>query len=122
MFDDFLNDWSYVEDEEKIRIINYKPKTGNAIIYRYSTIYGDYIGYTTKSIKERAGRNMSGYLQGGYSKWSLALKEVICVADCGIEILEEVPKDKLRERESYYIDFYDSKTYGLNSITGDKNK
>lgn len=38
------------------------------------------------------------------------------------EVLEEVPKDKLRERESYYIDFYDSKTYGLNSVTGDKNK
>ena len=38
------------------------------------------------------------------------------------EILEEVPKDKLRERESYYIDFYDSKNYGLNTISGDKNK
>lgn len=38
------------------------------------------------------------------------------------EVLEEVPKDKLRERESFYIDFYDSKNYGLNSITGDKNK
>ena len=38
-----------------------------------------------------------------------------------IEILEEdTPVDKLRERESYYIDFYDSKNYGLNSITGDK--
>ena len=36
------------------------------------------------------------------------------------EVLEEVPKEKLRERESYYIDFYDSKTYGLNSVTGDK--
>lgn len=36
------------------------------------------------------------------------------------QILEIVPKDKLRERESYYIDFYDSKTYGLNSVTGDK--
>ena len=36
------------------------------------------------------------------------------------ELLEEVPKDRLRERESYYIDFYDSKTYGLNSVTGDK--
>ena len=36
------------------------------------------------------------------------------------EIIEEVPKDKLRESESYYIDFYDSKTYGLNSVTGDK--
>ncbi len=38
------------------------------------------------------------------------------------EILEEVPKEKLRERESYYIDFYDSKKYGLNTISGDKNK
>ena len=38
------------------------------------------------------------------------------------ELLEEVPKDKLRERESYYIDFYDSKNYGLNTVSGDKNK
>lgn len=38
------------------------------------------------------------------------------------EVLEEVPKEKLRERESYYIDFYDSKNYGLNTISGDKNK
>ena len=38
------------------------------------------------------------------------------------EVLEETPKEKLRERESYYIDFYDSKNYGLNSITGEKNK
>ena len=36
------------------------------------------------------------------------------------ELLEAVPKEKLRERESYYIDFYDSKNYGLNSISGDK--
>lgn len=36
------------------------------------------------------------------------------------EVLEEVEPDKLRERESYYIDFYDSKTYGLNSVTGDR--
>ena len=38
------------------------------------------------------------------------------------ELLEAVPKEKLRERESYYIDFYDSKNYGLNTISGDKNK
>ena len=38
------------------------------------------------------------------------------------ELLEEVERDKLRERESYYIDFYDSKTYGLNTVSGDKNK
>ena len=38
------------------------------------------------------------------------------------ELLEEVPKDKLSERESYYIDFYDSKNYGLNTIRGEQNK
>lgn len=36
------------------------------------------------------------------------------------EVIEKVEKDKLRERESFYIDFYNSKNYGLNSITGDK--
>ena len=36
------------------------------------------------------------------------------------EVLEEVPKENLRERESYYIDFYDSKNCGLNSISGSK--
>lgn len=36
------------------------------------------------------------------------------------EILEETAKDKLKERESFYIDFYDSKTYGLNTVSGSK--
>ena len=34
------------------------------------------------------------------------------------ELLEEVPKDKLTEREKYYISFYDSKKYGLNEREG----
>lgn len=38
------------------------------------------------------------------------------------EVIEEVEKDKLRERESFYIDFYDSKNYGLNTLRGDQNK
>lgn len=37
------------------------------------------------------------------------------------EVLEKTDKDKLKERESYYIDFYDSKNYGLNSIKGQAN-
>ena len=36
------------------------------------------------------------------------------------ELLEKTPKEKLRERESFYIDFYDSKTYGLNTIKGEQ--
>lgn len=34
------------------------------------------------------------------------------------ELLEEVPKDQLNEREKYYIDFYDSKNFGLNQKAG----
>lgn len=36
------------------------------------------------------------------------------------EILEEVEKDKLRERESYYIDWFKSDKFGLNTLSGDK--
>lgn len=34
------------------------------------------------------------------------------------ELLEEVPKDKLGEREKYWIEWYDSKSYGLNEKIG----
>lgn len=34
------------------------------------------------------------------------------------ELLEEVPKEQLNEREKYYIDFYDSKNFGLNQKNG----
>ena len=34
------------------------------------------------------------------------------------EIIEKVEKDKLKEREAYYINFYDSKNYGLNTVKG----
>lgn len=34
------------------------------------------------------------------------------------EILEELPRDKLNEREVYWIDFYKTKEYGLNSTRG----
>lgn len=34
------------------------------------------------------------------------------------ELIEEVPKDKLTEREKYWINFYGSKEYGLNERNG----
>lgn len=34
------------------------------------------------------------------------------------ELLEEVPKDKLTEREKYWITFYQSKEYGMNERNG----
>ena len=34
------------------------------------------------------------------------------------ELLEEVPKDELKNREKYWIEFFDSKKYGLNEKAG----
>ena len=82
-----------------------------------------YVGQTTSFDKRLQEHTRSALGIGTLASSTLHRK----MAEDGPEhflwsILEEVPKDKLRERESYYIDFYDSKTYGLNSISGDKNK
>ena len=34
------------------------------------------------------------------------------------EVLEEVPRDKLNEREIYWIEFYKTKDLGLNGTKG----
>ena len=82
-----------------------------------------YIGQTT-SVDKRWQEHVKSALGVG-TLASSQLHRVMATDGCEnftFELLEVVPKDKLRERESYYIDFYDSKTYGLNSVTGDKNK
>lgn len=82
-----------------------------------------YIGQTT-SVDKRWQEHVKSALGVG-TLASSQLHRAMATDGCEnftFELLEEVPKDKLRERESYYIDFYDSKTYGLNSVTGDKNK
>jgi len=80
-----------------------------------------YIGQTT-SIDKRWQDHVKSALGVG-TLASSQLHRAMAADGCEnftFEVLEEVPKDKLRERESYYIDFYDSKTYGLNSVTGDR--
>ena len=82
-----------------------------------------YIGQTT-SVDKRWQEHVKSALGVG-TLASSQLHRVMAADGCEnftFELLEVVTKDKLRERESYYIDFYDSKTYGLNSVTGDKNK
>ena len=34
------------------------------------------------------------------------------------EVLEEIEKDKLSEREAYWVDFYQSNIYGMNEKKG----
>lgn len=80
-----------------------------------------YIGQTT-SIDKRWQEHVKSALGVG-TLASSQLHRVMALDGCEnftFEVLEETPKEKLRERESYYIDFYDSKNYGLNSVRGDK--
>ena len=80
-----------------------------------------YIGQTT-SVDKRWQEHVKSALGVG-TLASSQLHRAMATDGCEnftFELLEAVPKDKLRERESYYIDFYDSKTYGLNSVSGDK--
>ena len=80
-----------------------------------------YIGQTT-SVDKRWQEHVKSALGVG-TLASSQLHRAMATDGCEnftFELLEVVPKDKLRERESYYIDFYDSKTYGLNSVSGDK--
>ena len=86
-------------------------------------------GYYQKPLAELRKRILTnGDVSGVYKITRLKTNEIYIGQTTSVdgpenftfELLEEVPKDKLRERESYYIDFYDSKTYGLNSVTGDK--
>ena len=82
-----------------------------------------YIGQTT-SVDKRWQEHVKSALGVG-TLASSQLHRVMAADGCEnftFELLEVVPKDKLRERESYYIDFYNSKTYGLNTVSGDKNK
>lgn len=37
------------------------------------------------------------------------------------ELLEECPKEKLNEREKFWIDFYQSDKLGMNSTKGNKS-
>lgn len=51
------------------------------------------------------------------SRFQRALKKY-GIENWTFELLEEVPKDKLTEREKYYITFYESNKYGYNDRVG----
>ena len=78
-----------------------------------------YIGQTT-SIDKRFQDHVKSSL-GVATLASSQLHRIMAIdgpENFTFEILEKVEKDKLKERESYYIDFYDSKNYGLNTVRG----
>lgn len=77
-----------------------------------------YIGQSV-DIKERLKTHIKTGLSSAVSTNKLykAMKKE-GVENFTFEILEEVPRDKLNEREIYWINFYKSKEYGLNDTRG----
>lgn len=97
-------------------------KTTNKVsgIYKITdlTTNQSYIGQSV-DIKERFRQHIKASLT--YGQATNKLYQVMQKAgqyNLTFEILEEVPKDKLNEREIYWIDFYKTKDYGLNSTRG----
>lgn len=81
-----------------------------------------YIGQTT-SIDKRLQDHVKSALGVGTLASSTLhkLMEKDGPENFSFEIIERVDKNKLKEKEAFYIDFYDSKNYGMNSISGVKN-
>lgn len=78
-----------------------------------------YIGRST-SIQKRFIEHIKSSLNLGTIAHSSLHTKMACdgVWNFSFEILEKVEKSKLNEREKYWIDFYDTKKYGLNQKEG----
>lgn len=78
-----------------------------------------YIGKST-NVKKRWSEHCKTALGVGTIAHSIlhTTMEKDGIDDFTFELLEEVPKEKLTEREKYWITFYDSKSYGLNERNG----
>lgn len=77
-----------------------------------------YIGQSV-DIRERFRQHIKTALS--YSKATNILyvtMQKVGIENFTFEVLEEVPRDKLNEREIYWINFYKTKEYGLNSTKG----
>lgn len=78
-----------------------------------------YIGKST-SIADRWKNHIKaacGLAGAADSQFQRALRQY-GIENFSWEVLEEVPKDKLTEREKYYINFYDTLHYGYNQRLG----
>lgn len=100
------------------RVLEGRSPSGIYKITRKST--GEiYIGRATAVDKRWTEHVKMAFSIGSIAHSTLhTLMEKEGVWNFTFELLEEVPKEQLNEREKYYIDFYDSKKYGLNQKNG----
>lgn len=100
------------------RVLNGKAPSGIYKITRLKT--GEiYIGKSTDVKKRWSEHCKTAYGVGtiAHSILHTTIKKD-GIENFTFELLEEVPKDKLTEREKYWISFYGSKEYGLNERVG----
>lgn len=100
------------------RVLNSRAPSGIYKITRMKT--GEiYIGKST-DIKKRWGEHCKTAYGVGTIAHSILHTTIKRdgIENFTFELLEEVPKDKLTEREKYWINFYGSKEYGLNERNG----
>jgi group I intron endonuclease len=94
-----------------------KPKQGHGFIYRYiSPSNKNYIGQTTKSLKERAKNNGNGY-----KNCSVFYNAILKYGfkNFKIEILGEFKIEFLDNKEKYYINLFNSLVpFGYNIYEG----
>lgn len=105
-------------DEMIKRVLNGRAPCGIYKITRLKT--GEiYIGKST-DIKSRWQQHAKSAFHCGTISHSIlhTTMEKDGIDQFTWELLEEVPKEKLGEREKYWIEFYDSKKYGLNERLG----
>lgn len=100
------------------RVLNGGAPSGIYKITRIKT--GEiYVGKST-NIKDRWGQHVKTVFGVGTIAHSMlhTTMERDGIDGFTFELLEEVPKEKLTEREKYWITFYGSKDYGLNEKVG----
>jgi hypothetical protein len=95
-------------------LVNYRPQSGNALIYRYYDNDGSYIGQTIKSLASRAGKDGKYYNHGKFGT-AIGLKGF---RSFNVEILEECLISEADAREIFYISQFNSAEQGYNSTTG----
>ena len=105
-------------DEMVKRVLNGRNPSGIYKITRLKT--GEiYIGKSV-SVKDRWVQHAKSCYHCGTISHSIlhTTLEKDGIENFTWELLEEVSKEKLGEREKYWIEFYDSKNYGLNEKAG----
>lgn len=110
----------YKAEYDKLMSRLFSDNVKHCGIYKITCLPTDkaYIGQSV-DIKERFKQHIKNGLS--YAPSSNKLYSEMQKYGCEnfmFEILEEVSRDKLNEREVYWIDFYRTKEYGLNTLKG----